>query len=479
MARSLRERLQSLQQSVSQSSVQLEETREDCGTVLPHDSLEKLGFVLRQGGRVDFPVREIRYDVLTLHGRMPFQAIFAADLSGLYALVGHPFEIADLRFYDTETTGLGTGAGTFAFLHTIGRLEHDEFCLYQYFVDDYSAEESILTTIEEEHFSPSTILVTFNGKSFDWPMLQGRRAMYRMEKQEVAGHIDLLHPARRFWRKKLESVSLVSVEAHVLGLVRQDDLPGKEAPARYFQYVSERDPLIIQPILEHNAMDVSSLVGILTVVANLLSGRVLPETAETYTALARYFTEWNDYDMAAKCYQAATDYEDATWSTYWRKSMFLKRMGQLDDARQVWKDIADTFPDSVAPLVELAKVAEHKDKDYELAQKWAELALERYRNNLATRDFSQGGKTDGSMGPLGIPYRVGQHRASQNQARQHQVGQHQVSQYRASQHQVIQPEISADEVGQVADGGNLPADRIYAELAHRLNRITRKKLAQK
>jgi uncharacterized protein len=398
MARSLRERLQSLQRSNSPASLEKTHPNDDIeeGASFIHQSnlndemagltenaLEQIGFRRRHGMMVDYFIREIRYDVLTLHGHIPFQAIFDADLQGLYTLVGQPFHISDLRFYDTETTGLGTGAGTFAFLHTIGQFEQDEFCLYQYLVDDYSAEESILYAMEQEHFSPATILVTFNGKSFDWPMLQSRRAMYRMEKQEIAGHIDLLHPSRRFWKKTLGSVSLASVEAHVLGLVRQDDLPGKEAPARYFQYQNEKDPEVIEPVLLHNAMDVSSLVGIVTHIADLLSGCVDPQTAEAYTALARYFTEWNQYDMAEKCYKAATDSVDANWSTYWRKSLFLKRIGQIEDARLVWTKMADLFPDSVAPLVELAKLAEHKDKNYQDAKKWVDLAMERYKSRFA------------------------------------------------------------------------------------------------
>ncbi len=388
MARTLKDRLKELQQSVSTSTV--------CNNPLSSDGLIQTGFRREQECGMDYWVREIRYDVLTRHGKYSFQAIFEADLHGLQSLIHHLFHVSDLRFYDTETTGLGSGAGTFAFLHTIGCFEEDEFCLYQYFVDDFTTEELILQTLEKRHFSSHIVLVTFNGKSFDWPMLQNRRLLHRMEKIEICGHIDLIHLSRRLWRKTLSAVSLMEVESYVLGLVRQNDLPGREAPNRYFQYMDSNDSSIIEPVLQHNAMDVCSLVGILTHAAHLLVGRVNPSTASESTALGQYFQEWGQHDLAERCYITATEHVDAKWATYWRKSLFLKRLKRLDEARQVWQDMSNQFPNHIAPLVELAKLSEHKDKDYGKAEEWVRLAMERWKSHCSTSDKSN----------LNLPFRI-------------------------------------------------------------------------
>lgn len=314
--------------------------------------------------------RTLRYDVLTAHGDHRFADLFEADLEGLKkaAKLANITELQaiGLRFYDTETTGLGTGAGTFPFLHAVGRFEEDEFVVHQYFLADYAAEGELLTALVHDHFPDGTTVVTFNGKSFDWPLLQNRLTMHRLT-APVVFHLDLLYPSRRLWRQTLSRVSLGSVESAVLGLERTDDLPGKEAPMRYFEYVAEGDLSRLVPVFDHNATDVCSLVTLAGHLADILSGRTSVHAASEWSALGRLYDAWNESDLALRCFHQAVDCPDASWREHWLHSLHCKRRDDLATAVETWLRMADNYPWSVPPCVELAKVYEHRFKDFKAA----------------------------------------------------------------------------------------------------------------
>jgi uncharacterized protein len=387
MARSLQERLAALQKSVGRADTG--------GTPLPpqppfaerasaadthpaeEHPLVPLGFQpsARAGGGCW--VRVLRYDLLTVHGNVRFGDILSTELDALCRAVRQPCaNAAHLRFYDTETTGLGTGAGTIPFLHALARIEGDELVLYQYFLEDYGAEAALLEELLSEHLTEGAQIVSFNGKSFDWPLLKNRMTMYRMPHPEL-GQIDLLYPSRRLWKAHLERVTLSAVEEAVLGLVRTDDLPGKEAPSRYFEYAVRRDAQLLAPVFEHNATDVCSLVALTVTLAAILSGHHPVERSSEHLAIGRYYDEWQEYDLAAKCFVAALGCPDADWKTHWLYSLHLKRRHLWAEATQVWEHMVHTYTWSVQPAVELAKHYEHSLRDYARAEHWTTVALER------------------------------------------------------------------------------------------------------
>lgn len=352
------------------------------------DSLASLGFQWITTEYGQCARRILTYDLLSRHGKRRFADLASADLTDVIKLAkvavspvdSHSPSVKQFRFYDTETTGLGTGAGTVAFLHTIGRIVHDELWLYQYFVDSYDAEAAVLALMESEQFSSEhesfpPVLVSFNGKSFDWPLLQNRRILHRLKPLPSFSHIDLLHVSRRLWKGQLGRVRLIEVERHILGLERLDDLPGSEAPLRYFEYINSLDAALIDPVLGHNSMDVCSLVVLLAIIADLLSGRDTPHTAETYTAMATWFDDWSQPLLASEYYRVATGLPDALWRTHWKRSIFAKRSQSYDEAIEIWGFMADNFPSSILPLVELAKYAEHKAGDYQTALCWTKCAM--------------------------------------------------------------------------------------------------------
>lgn len=384
MVRSLQDRLAALSRSVGRAAAQ-EQPAESLvepyrvEPVVQH-ALEVLGFKSIETPSGPVYRRDLRYDSLTIHGQSRFTDLRHTDLSALAktAKVEGPVRPERMRFYDTETTGLGTGAGTFPFLHAVGQLEDDEWVVYQYFLDDYGQEAALLRILWETHFShPDTVIVTYNGKSFDWPLLKTRLVMHRMAESAGQAHIDLVHPSRRLWKRKLPNVSLNQVEASLLKLVRVADLPGKEAPARYFAYMNDGDHTHIEPVLAHNATDVCSLATLTCLIADIISGKREVDSSSEWVALGQWYDEWRAFDLADRCYAEANHCPDADWKSHWVSALYHKRRGQWKDAVRLWTAMVDLYPWSIQPLVELAKYAEHHERDYVAAERWTELAIRR------------------------------------------------------------------------------------------------------
>jgi hypothetical protein len=170
-------------------------------------------------------------------------------------------------FFDLETTGLSGGAGTYAFLVGCGRfVDGGAFLTRQYVLAAFGDERSMLETVARE-LTGAEALVSFNGKSFDAPLLETRYLFHRLDWTAARlPHIDVLHAARRFWGRTPRergddsaSCSLVALEHQVLGMRRIDDVPGFEIPGRYFQFVRSGDARPLAAVLEHNRLDLLSL----------------------------------------------------------------------------------------------------------------------------------------------------------------------------------------------------------------------------
>jgi uncharacterized protein YprB with RNaseH-like and TPR domain len=181
-----------------------------------------------------------------------------------------PEDISDVQrwlFLDTETTGLMGGTGTYPFLVGLAWCEGGGLEVEQLFMREYSEERSLLAALAER-LAERPVLVTFNGKSFDWPLLETRYRMTRIFPPPAPrAHLDFLHPARNLWRLRLGSVRLSQLERHVLGWDRGDDLVSELIPRIYLDFVrhGHAEPLV--PVFHHNQMDLRGLAG--------LSGRIL------------------------------------------------------------------------------------------------------------------------------------------------------------------------------------------------------------
>jgi hypothetical protein len=200
------------------------------------------------------------------HGSVPI--VGALDVApAIVARLALAPELADVDLsrmviLDTETTGLSSGSGTLPFLIGIAWFEDQSLCVQQLFLRRPGEEVPILRHLSER-LAWSSCLVTYNGKSFDWPLLRTRYVMNRVPMPVVPAHLDLLHCARRIYRRRLQRVRLVQVEEAVLGMCREYDIDGSEIPTLYLDYLRTGDAAPMARVIEHNANDLVALAAIL------------------------------------------------------------------------------------------------------------------------------------------------------------------------------------------------------------------------
>ena len=174
-------------------------------------------------------------------------------------------------FVDLETTGLSGGAGTVAFLVGCGWFDLGAFQVRQFLLTSYASERALLCAVAE-CFGATSLLVTYNGKTFDVPVMETRWQFHRMPLPlESVRHFDMLHPARRLWRAREETARdasgeggcrLGTLERVLCDVNRVGDIPGMDIPARYFRFLRSGDALPLEPVLEHNRLDLISLAAV-------------------------------------------------------------------------------------------------------------------------------------------------------------------------------------------------------------------------
>ncbi|RKN84139.1 ribonuclease H-like domain-containing protein [Paenibacillus ginsengarvi] len=306
-----------------------------------------------------------------------------------------------LLFLDTETTGLGVGAGNVAFMIGIGFYEQDCFVVEQLFIRN-PAEEAAMLQHLRQRMEQRDMLVSYNGKCFDWPILKNRYILNRQKEYAVDPvHFDFLYPSRSLWRNTLPSCRLSMVEKMRLGLSRLDDVPGSLAPALYFQYLAEGDPALLAGVFDHNEMDVLTLACLAAHFAKLLQGEVSRAgmDAEELYRLALWFDKLGRADEADEVFRELLDREAEQAADYWLPvAEFYKRQGRYSPAISLWeKTIERKRLSRMAPLVpyiELAMFYEHRDKNYEQALAYAEQALERARERMSAARMNEDGAED-------------------------------------------------------------------------------------
>ena len=288
---------------------------------------------------------------------------------------------AKWAFLDTETTGLAGGTGTYAFLVGVGAIEPEGFRLRQFFMRDFAEEASLLCRLSE-HLARFEVLITYNGKAYDQPLLETRfrmaRARHPFERLE---HLDLLFGARRLWKLRLESCRLVDLENQILGVERQGDLPGEMIPYYYFDFLRTKQAFRLVPIFHHNAIDILSL-ACLTAIVPFAFRR--PEEAPLrhgadLIGLARWLKQAGREDEALQLLRRAVDLglpDSLLFRTLWDIAEMEKRSGRLDEAMAVFGDLAQSRnPYRARALEALARHYEHGTRDYRAALEMTMAAL--------------------------------------------------------------------------------------------------------
>jgi hypothetical protein len=290
-----------------------------------------------------------------------------------------------LVFLDTETTGLAGGTGTCAFLVGIGTAQGTKFVVRQFFLRDYPEEKALLQALAEALETYDGI-VTFNGKTFDVPLLETRYALARLKSPfERLLHLDALHPARRLWKLRLESCKLTDLESAVLGISREGDVPGADIPAIYFDYLRTGDARGLQPVFYHNALDVVTLAALTVQMARAIGdagAQTLASPLDLFS-LSRIFSAAGSREQSVStCQRAlATGLPQPVETQALRHLAYqFKRQHQHELAVEAWLELTRReSPLSIDAFEELAIHYEHRQRDLKTAREFTLAALERLR----------------------------------------------------------------------------------------------------
>lgn len=334
--RSLRDQLRSIQMQPRQSQPSPKQSPEDC---------------------------LIRETVFPLTGRLSLPA-------GIFPFMQLDDELPEtpqpeeLLFLDTETTGLSGGVGTVAFLVGIGEIRGHSLVVKQYLMRDYDEELFVLRHVQE-HLLRCKLLITYNGKSFDMPLLVSRFVMHRLRMPEPA-HADLLHTARRVWKLRLGRCSLSSLEERIYHEPRCNDLPGSQVPQRYFDYLKSHDMSLLEDILRHNAQDIATLARLTYTLSELHENPLSAEHTQDIYSLGRVCDRSGNAERARICYRAADTGSTSAISRA-RLADNLRRGRSDREAAAIYEKMIAARQCGAQPYIALAKLLEHRLHDPEKA----------------------------------------------------------------------------------------------------------------
>lgn len=284
-------------------------------------------------------------------------------------------------FIDTETTSCFGGTGTVAFLVGIGYFVGKDFHLEQFFMRDYDDEPALLTALDER-IQNASLFIGYNSKCFDLPLLKNRYRMNRLPFHgETLFHFDLMHVARRFWNRRLSDCSLNTVERFILNIRRQGDVPGALIPRLWLNYINTGQSHRIPGILEHNQKDILSLAGLMAWIAQRVQipkGQGFKEILDRCALIKLQMKcgHYSDVIETAEDLLQQTDYSAIRTECWKILSEAYRKLNKTEEWEQTLILWAKEEKEMIFPRIELAKLYEHQQKQWEQALYWTEQALE-------------------------------------------------------------------------------------------------------
>jgi uncharacterized protein len=329
------------------------------------------------------------------YGRLRIGDVCAADLSPL-SLFFDGTALPDpsrLVYLDTETTGLAGGTGTCAFLIGIGAIDGSQFVVRQFFLRDYPDERAALAALGDV-LNAYEGIVTFNGKTFDIPLLETRYSLSRLKSPfSDRLHLDLLHPARHVWKLRLESCQLTNLEKEILGITRKGDVAGSEIPGIYFDYLRTGNARGLQPVFYHNALDIVTLAALTFEMARTIGdggAQTLKSSLDLF-GLSRLFERFGAVEQSVSACQralAAGLPQPVESRALWQLASQHKRRRQYEEAVELWMELLrrederhDGDELTIQVLEELAIYHEHHRGDAKAAIQFAQEAFRRLRGS--------------------------------------------------------------------------------------------------
>ncbi len=382
-------------------------------------NLDRVGAIL--GGRpAETPfgrclVIDRRYEADRLHGTIRIGECELDDASGLGILdpslpcserpafvTSRPPSRTPPRtiFIDLETTGLSGGAGTVAFLVGCGYFDLGAFQVRQFLLTSLGSERALLAAVAE-FFDGADLIVTYNGKTFDVPVMETRWLFHRLRMPlDAVPHFDMLHSARRLWKSRTDGDAggsadgsgcrLTTLERTLFNVTRVGDVAGFEIPGRFFKFLRNGDPRPLEPVLEHNRLDLVSLAAVMARAVHLTrEGHPACRDSAEALALGRVYERADAFARAEACYERATAARNAEirGEALYRLGIRHRRERRFEAAAAIWQQVMElTEPHAVRrkrPLDELRQFAaealaihrEHRDRDFSGAREVALFAL--------------------------------------------------------------------------------------------------------
>lgn len=310
------------------------------------------------------------------------RAVSETLASRLNLRAGEPgVDLSRSLFVDTETSGLAGGTGTFAFLIGVGHVEDGRFRIEQFLLRDPAGERAMLEAFREM-LRDRTHLVTYNGKSFDLPLLETRFALNGLPRPFAdLRHLDLLPPSRRLFKPAHETARLGVLESAVLGVERDDDIPGDRIPEVFFRFLRDGDHPQMDSVLSHNRYDLLTLAALAVRAAERLADGWDSDDPASLQGVGDHLLKREETDRGVLFLERALD---AGLGGRLRDRSLLqlgehwKRLGRWDTAVRLWSRVADVDgPERLDALVWFAKHEEHQRRNARAALLHVEDALER------------------------------------------------------------------------------------------------------
>jgi len=334
------------------------------------------------GPEAPFLVKNFSYSLDGRYGKVRLGDWLSLNAGTLAVIAGSDeFAGVDPRrmlFFDSETTGLAGGTGTIPFMLGFGYFSDQAFQVRIFILLALDREgeflEAVAGFLEEEKFSA---VVTYNGKAFDFPLLETR---YILQRQRFPlrdlPHLDFLFPARTIWRNTFDSRKLGYLGEMLLGLSREDDVDGSDIPALYFNFLRSRAFSLIEPVVEHNAMDLVGLAAVVLLGVLYLDDFSLTGDGGEIFGLGRLCERAGLLEKAEEFYKVAREVSartDVGTLATRRLSILLKKKKLFSEALELWQALSAA--DDAGAMREISIHYEHRERNYVQAITFVEKAL--------------------------------------------------------------------------------------------------------
>lgn len=378
------------------AALENEETRLEPDGEQLHPAWSSFGVKLKRGEKGEYLVRITEFDLSHRHGTHALGELIDAAIGLTEFHAGlEPIRPEDVLYLDLETTGLGVGTGNVPFMIGLAYQQGDRFIVEQTLIR-HPAEEYAMLYDLERRLRNYRYLATYNGKTFDWPLVQNRMIMNglgREVKQPL--HLDFLHPSRSIWRNTLVSCKLSHIEEERLGIFRSDDVPGSLAPQLYFQFLADGDPAPLEGVFVHNELDLLSLACLSIRFGQLLKEEVFlliphPEETEELVRTGLWLERMGKRGLPEELYRRAVMHERPSPSSLAMLAARDKKAGNWQRAVLLWQKVIQVTNVTMASAgkeacIELSMYFEHRSKELDLSLHYATEALARCQQTYEGR----------------------------------------------------------------------------------------------